>query len=211
MFTLDFFNLRLKTIVIYFHCNIFSLLHGYSEKSYFRVTYLKRAISFQIVFRISLEYFAKKYAHPLWREQMEQIEMTDHSKETAFNKPLVSSFIVPKLRKAVVEGPNDAFNGKQTSKYELEFITNFGEIRTFLVNATTRWGPEGKIIGAGRHRGGATRPHHYDPSSGITKRLMGYSFEEYSIIFAIQILTAFGIQHYFCHSDSCCTSHLWTS
>ena len=64
--------------------------------------------------------------------------MTDHSKETPFNKPLVSSFIVPKLRKAVVEGPNDAFNGKQTSKYELEFITNFGEIRTFLVNATTR-------------------------------------------------------------------------
>jgi len=73
-------------------------------------------------------------------------EITGYSKEEAFNKPLVSTFIVPKFRKAVLEVLDDAFDRKETSNYELEFLTKFGEIHYLLVNATTRRDPEGNII-----------------------------------------------------------------
>ena len=65
-------------------------------------------------------------------------EITNFSREEAFNKPLVSAFIVPKLRQSVQEVLDNALIGKGTSNYELEFRTKSGDIRYLLVNATTR-------------------------------------------------------------------------
>jgi PAS domain S-box-containing protein len=65
-------------------------------------------------------------------------EITGFSKKEAFDKPLVSIFIVPKLRKTVQEIFDNALQGRETSNYELEFRTKSNEIRYLLVNATTR-------------------------------------------------------------------------
>ena len=65
--------------------------------------------------------------------------ITGYSKEEAFEKPLVSTFIVPKLRQSVQEVLDNALHGNETSNYELEFETKkSGETRYLLVNATTR-------------------------------------------------------------------------
>jgi len=65
-------------------------------------------------------------------------EITGFSREEAMNKPMVSNFIVPKLRKSVQEVLDKALKGDETSNYELEFRTKNNEIRYLLVNATTR-------------------------------------------------------------------------
>ena len=74
-------------------------------------------------------------------------EITGYSKEEAFAKPLVSTFIVPKLRQSVQEVLDNALQGNETSNYELEFRTKSNEIRYLLVNATTRRDPESNIVG----------------------------------------------------------------
>jgi len=74
-------------------------------------------------------------------------EITGWSKEEAFNKNLVQSFIVPNLRDSVQEVLHNALHGQETSNYELEFRTKTNEIRYLLVNATTRRDPDGEIIG----------------------------------------------------------------
>ena len=74
-------------------------------------------------------------------------EITGYPKEEAFSKPLVSTFIVPKLRQSVQEVLDNALHGNETSNYELEFETKFGETRYLLVNATTRRDAENKVVG----------------------------------------------------------------
>ena len=74
-------------------------------------------------------------------------EITGFSREEAFSKPLVSTFIVPKLRHSVQEVLDNALKGNETSNYELEFETKSGETRYLLVNATTRRDPENNVVG----------------------------------------------------------------
>jgi len=74
-------------------------------------------------------------------------EITGFSKEEAYNKPLISTFIVPSLRESVQDVLYKALHGNQTSNYELEFETKSKEIRYLLVNATTRRDAENNIVG----------------------------------------------------------------
>jgi len=74
-------------------------------------------------------------------------EITGFSKKEAFDKPLVSTFIVPSLRNSVQEVLDKALHGNETSNYELEFETKSKEIRYLLVNATTRRDAENNIVG----------------------------------------------------------------
>merc|ERR1712238_180480 len=74
-------------------------------------------------------------------------EITGFSKDEAFDKPLVSTFIVPSLRLSVQEVMDNALRGIETSNYELEFETKSKEIRYLLVNATTRCDTESRIVG----------------------------------------------------------------
>jgi PAS domain S-box-containing protein len=75
------------------------------------------------------------------------IEITGFSREEAWNKPLVSTFIVPSFQDAVHQVMDDALSGKETSNYELTFETKNKAIRYLLVNATTRRDAEGNIVG----------------------------------------------------------------
>eukprot|EP00957_Ditylum_brightwellii_P166588 12681021-Ditylum_brightwellii.AAC.1 len=63
------------------------------------------------------------------------------------DKPLVTTFIVSKLQKAVQEVMENALRGNETSNYDLEFRTKSGEIRYLLVNATTRRDADSNIVG----------------------------------------------------------------
>ena len=74
-------------------------------------------------------------------------EITGFTKEEAYNKPLISTFIVPSLRKSVQEVLDKALKENETSNYELEFETKSKEIRYLLVNATTSRDPENNIVG----------------------------------------------------------------
>ena len=74
-------------------------------------------------------------------------DITGFTKEEAFDKPLVSTFIVPSLRNSVQEVLDKALHGNETSNYELEFETKSKEIRYLLVNATTRRDAENNIVG----------------------------------------------------------------
>ena len=59
-------------------------------------------------------------------------EITGYSKKEAFNKPLVSTFIVEKLRPSVQQVLDNALQGNETSNYKLEFETKSKEIRYLL-------------------------------------------------------------------------------
>ena len=74
-------------------------------------------------------------------------EITGFSGEEAFGNPLVETFIVPKLRESVNEVLDNALKGVETSNYELEFRTKSNEVRSLLVNATTRRDAESNIVG----------------------------------------------------------------
>ena len=74
-------------------------------------------------------------------------EITGYTKEEAWNKPLVSTFIVASLRQSVQEVLDNALQGRETSNYELEFCTKSDEIRYLLVNATTRRDEDSNIVG----------------------------------------------------------------
>jgi len=74
-------------------------------------------------------------------------EITGFRKDEALNNPLVTTFIVPKLRKSVQEILDNALQGNETSNYELEFRTKSNEIRYLLVNATTRRDENNQVVG----------------------------------------------------------------
>lgn len=46
-------------------------------------------------------------------------EITGFTKEEALNRPLVTTFIMPKLRRSVQEVMDNALQGNETSNYEL--------------------------------------------------------------------------------------------
>lgn len=74
-------------------------------------------------------------------------EITGYTKKEAIGKPLVSRFIVLKLRESVQKVLDNALKGQETSNYELEFRTKSDEVRYLLVNATTRRDEENNIVG----------------------------------------------------------------
>jgi PAS domain S-box-containing protein len=74
-------------------------------------------------------------------------EITGYPKEEAMGKPLVSTFIVPKLKSSVQQILDFALHGNETSNYELEFTTKSNEVRYLLVNASTRRDPDYNIVG----------------------------------------------------------------
>ncbi len=59
-------------------------------------------------------------------------EITGFKADEALGKPLVSTFIVPKLQATVQGILVNALKGKETSNYELEFTTKGNEIRYLL-------------------------------------------------------------------------------
>lgn len=61
-----------------------------------------------------------------WNEKT--AEITGFSYEEAFKKPLVSTFIIPKLKTSVQEVMDNALKGVATSNYELEFRTKTNEV-----------------------------------------------------------------------------------
>ena len=74
-------------------------------------------------------------------------EITGYTKEEAFDRPLVETFILPSLRQSVQEVLDNALLGKETSNYELEIRTKSNETRYLLLNATTRRDTSDNIIG----------------------------------------------------------------
>ena len=74
-------------------------------------------------------------------------EITGFTKEDAFTKPLITTFIKESLRANVQSAMNNALKGVETANYELEFQTKSGSSRYLLVNATTRRDPNGAIVG----------------------------------------------------------------
>ncbi|GMH73445.1 hypothetical protein TrLO_g8585, partial [Triparma laevis f. longispina] len=74
-------------------------------------------------------------------------EITGFSRNEAFNRPLVSTFIKSNLRDNVQNIMKDALAGKETSNYELEVETKTKDTVYLLVNATTRRDPDGTIVG----------------------------------------------------------------
>ncbi|GMI30315.1 hypothetical protein TeGR_g15015, partial [Tetraparma gracilis] len=80
-----------------------------------------------------------------WNEMT--AEITGFSREEAFDKPLVSTFIKENLRDTVQSVMRNALEGNETSNYELEFETKDKGTRYLLVNATTRRDPDGKTVG----------------------------------------------------------------
>eukprot|EP00957_Ditylum_brightwellii_P051170 3879229-Ditylum_brightwellii.AAC.1 len=62
------------------------------------------------------------------------------------DKPLVTTFIVSKLQKAVQEVMENALRGNEASNYNLEFQTKSGEIQYLLVNATTCCAADSNIV-----------------------------------------------------------------
>ena len=55
-------------------------------------------------------------------------EITGFSKEEAVGRPMVTTFISPRLREAAQKVMNDALHGKETANYELEFTTKVRRI-----------------------------------------------------------------------------------
>ena len=78
-------------------------------------------------------------------------EITGYSKEDAFGKPLVESFVAPELQQKVQEVLDAALQGDEISNYELEFISKSGKICFLSVNATARRDPAGRVVG-GKNR-----------------------------------------------------------
>lgn len=74
-------------------------------------------------------------------------EITGFNSDEAMGKPLVSTFIVPKLRSSVQNVLDLALQGNESSNYELEFTTKGNEIRYLLVNASTRRDAENNVVG----------------------------------------------------------------
>ena len=74
-------------------------------------------------------------------------EITGYTREEAFDKPLVQTFIAPRFRESVQEVLDKALKGIETANYELEFDTKSKETRFLLVNASTRRDVDNHIVG----------------------------------------------------------------
>ena len=65
------------------------------------------------------------------------MEITGYSRHEAIGKPLVTGFIVKKLRASVQQVMSNALKGIETSNYELEFRTKSNQIRYLLGKQNT--------------------------------------------------------------------------
>jgi len=74
-------------------------------------------------------------------------EITGYTREEAFDKPLVQTFIAPRFRESVQDVLEKALKGIETANYELEFDTKTNETRFLLVNASTRRDIDNHIVG----------------------------------------------------------------
>jgi len=74
-------------------------------------------------------------------------EVSGYSTEEAYGKPLMTTFILPKLQSAVWTIMDDTLRGKETSNYKLEFRTKAGKTKYLLVSATTQQDPDSNIVG----------------------------------------------------------------
>jgi len=85
----------------------------------------------------------------IWNGQLQDktAEINGDSKNEAFEKPLVSTFIVLEFRKSVQKVMDNALQGNEASNRELEFRTKSDETRYWLVNTTTRQDSENNIVG----------------------------------------------------------------
>eukprot|EP00930_Biecheleria_cincta_P101740 TRINITY_DN933_c0_g1_i1.p1 TRINITY_DN933_c0_g1~~TRINITY_DN933_c0_g1_i1.p1 ORF type:complete len:2241 (-),score=455.68 TRINITY_DN933_c0_g1_i1:336-6929(-) len=69
------------------------------------------------------------------------------TKEEAMGKSLVQNFITKEFKASVSDVLAAALNGVDTANFEFPLFTKLGERREFLLNATTRRGPNGEITG----------------------------------------------------------------
>ena len=72
---------------------------------------------------------------------------TGYSKNKAFNRPLVTTFIVPTQHESVQKIFVDALHGNKTSNCELEFWTKSRETSFLLINATMGRDSDNNVIG----------------------------------------------------------------
>eukprot|EP00928_Gymnodinium_smaydae_P025619 TRINITY_DN2034_c0_g1_i3.p1 TRINITY_DN2034_c0_g1~~TRINITY_DN2034_c0_g1_i3.p1 ORF type:complete len:1797 (-),score=398.49 TRINITY_DN2034_c0_g1_i3:86-5419(-) len=70
-----------------------------------------------------------------------------YSKSETMGKTLVKNFITEEYKESVNQVLNEALQGKDTANFEFPLFTKFGEKKLILLNATTRRGPQGEIIG----------------------------------------------------------------
>merc|ERR1719392_354557 len=60
---------------------------------------------------------------------------------------MVTSFITEEFKESVQQVLAAALDGKDTANFEFPLFTKTGERREILLNATTRRGPDGEVIG----------------------------------------------------------------
>eukprot|EP00927_Polykrikos_kofoidii_P000198 TRINITY_DN10087_c0_g1_i1.p1 TRINITY_DN10087_c0_g1~~TRINITY_DN10087_c0_g1_i1.p1 ORF type:complete len:1901 (+),score=403.73 TRINITY_DN10087_c0_g1_i1:334-5703(+) len=70
-----------------------------------------------------------------------------YSKSEALGKNLVTTFITEEFKQSVHEVLSQALVGKERANFEFPIFTVDGERKDILLNATTRRGPDGQIIG----------------------------------------------------------------
>eukprot|EP00927_Polykrikos_kofoidii_P021765 TRINITY_DN20509_c0_g2_i1.p1 TRINITY_DN20509_c0_g2~~TRINITY_DN20509_c0_g2_i1.p1 ORF type:complete len:3301 (-),score=769.44 TRINITY_DN20509_c0_g2_i1:57-9083(-) len=70
-----------------------------------------------------------------------------YSGSEAIGKSLVSTFITDEFKQSVNTVLSQALVGKETANFEFPLFTKHGERKDILLNATTRRGPDGEIIG----------------------------------------------------------------
>ena len=74
-------------------------------------------------------------------------EITGYTKEEVVGRSLVKDFITPEFQDSVQEVLQNALRGKETANFEFPLYTKDGEPVDILLNAATRRGPEGSIVG----------------------------------------------------------------
>jgi PAS domain S-box-containing protein len=75
------------------------------------------------------------------------MEITGYSKDEVLGRSLVRDFITAEFQDSVQEVLLNALRGKETANFEFPLYTKDGEFVDILLNAATRRGPEGSIVG----------------------------------------------------------------
>ena len=75
------------------------------------------------------------------------MEITGYSKDEVLGRSLVRDFITAEFQDSVQEVLQNALRGKETANFEFPLYTKDGEFVDILLNAATRRGPEGSIVG----------------------------------------------------------------
>ena len=75
------------------------------------------------------------------------MEITGYSKDEVLGRSPVRDFITADFQDSVQEVLLNALRGKETANFEFPLYTKDGEFVDILLNAATRRGPEGSIVG----------------------------------------------------------------